>query len=193
MAKRKIDVSKIQNWDNLSVEDKLKALQDFEYDDYTEENSKLKGSFDKTASELADLKKKYNSKLSEEELKEQERNQKEEELNRKYNELLHERNIAKDTISFKNAGYDDKLSSKLAELFSKYDIDDNDKALFFNEVKTFNDNRTKEIQAELVKNAPRPNGFGGDGKTLTKDEILKIKDPVERQEKIAENIELFTK
>lgn len=190
--KRKIDFSKIENWDNLSVEDKLKAIQDYEYDDFQEENSKLKGSFDKTSSELADLKKKYNSKLSEEELKEQERKLQEEELNRKYNELLHERNVANDTIAFKSAGYSDELSKELAELFSKYDIDSNDKTLFFNKVKKFNDDRTKEIQAELVKNAPRPGGFNGSGKTLTKEDILKIKDPTERQEKIAENIELFT-
>lgn len=189
--KRKIDFTKIENWDNLSAEDKLKALESFEYEDYAEENSKLKGSFDKTSSELADLKKKYNSKLSEEEIKEQERKQQEEELNRKYNELLHERNVANYTIQFKNAGYDDKLSSKLADLFSKYELDSEDVKVFFDEIKTFNDNKQKEIQAELVKNAPRPNSFGSNGKTISKEDIMKINDPIERQEKIAENIELF--
>ncbi|MDO4170786.1 MAG: hypothetical protein Q4D45_12955 [Lachnospiraceae bacterium] len=49
---------------------------------------------------------------------------------------------------------------------------------------------TKKSKRGLrIDNPPGKNG----GETMTRDEIMKIKDPIERQRKIAENIEVFQK
>ena len=58
----------------MSVEDKLKALESYEIElDYT--GYVKKDLFDKTASELAEKKRQLKAKLTEEETKEQERNE----------------------------------------------------------------------------------------------------------------------
>ncbi len=49
----------------------------------------------------------------------------------------------------------------------------------------------KAVKSELLKGSPKPPAGGG--KTLTVDDIMKIKDSAERQSAIAENIELFKK
>lgn len=56
----KIDTSKIANYENMSAEEKLAALESYEFTDVV-----AKSVFDKTASDLAEWKKKYNSTLSE--------------------------------------------------------------------------------------------------------------------------------
>ena len=70
----KLDLSKIEGYENMSVEDKLKALESYEIEeDYT--GYVKKDLFDKTASDLAEKKRELKAKLTEEERKEQERNE----------------------------------------------------------------------------------------------------------------------
>lgn len=56
----KIDTSKIANYENMSAEEKLAALEGYEFTDVV-----AKSVFDKTASDLAEYKRKYSSTLSE--------------------------------------------------------------------------------------------------------------------------------
>lgn len=56
-------------------------------------------------------------------------------------------------------------------------------------VKLFNDHVEKEVKERLKGKAPKKGG----SQTLTREQILNITDSMERQKKIAENIELFTK
>lgn len=56
-------------------------------------------------------------------------------------------------------------------------------------IKLFNDHVENAVKERLKGNAPKR---GSNGK-LTKSQIMDIKDPLERQKKIAENIELFSR
>lgn len=112
----KIDVSTIEGYADMSVEDKIKALTEYEYDDNAtaleEANKKIKGLeskgalFDKVSSELAALKKEKRDRLSDDEKAKLEA----EERDRKLEEL--QASIAKR----------DKVDSVLAT-YSKYGMD----------------------------------------------------------------------
>ena len=63
----KIDVSQIEGYAEMSAEDRLKALEEFEVEDPDYTGYVKKEVFDKTASELAEQKKQLKSKLTEDE------------------------------------------------------------------------------------------------------------------------------
>ena len=56
----KIDTSTIAGYAEMTAEQKLAALESFEYDDGSKQNEKLKAAMDKAASEAASYKKKLN-------------------------------------------------------------------------------------------------------------------------------------
>ena len=58
----KIDVTKIENYANMTLEEKLSALEAYEIDEPDFKGYIKKDTFDKTASELAEYKKTVESK-----------------------------------------------------------------------------------------------------------------------------------
>ena len=69
----KIDTSKIENFESMTAEEKVQALQDFDFE--TEDVEKLKNAVSKANSECASWKKKYNETLSTETQKQQAKEQ----------------------------------------------------------------------------------------------------------------------
>lgn len=67
----KIDASKIEGYEEMSVEEKLAALENYEYEDNSSEIEKLKAVISKANSEAAEWKKKHNALISEDEQKKQ--------------------------------------------------------------------------------------------------------------------------
>lgn len=76
----KIDTSKIEGYDSMSAEDKLKALEEYEYEDNADELENQKKLLSKANGEAAEWKKKFNA-LSKDGDKEKKT------LEEKYNEL----------------------------------------------------------------------------------------------------------
>ena len=68
-----IDTSKIEGYEEMTPEDKVKALESFNLPDPDYSGYIKKDTFDKTASELAQVKKDLKARMSEDELKEKER------------------------------------------------------------------------------------------------------------------------
>ena len=64
----KIDTSKITGYANMTPEQKLAALEQFEVDEPSYDGYVKKDLYDKTASELSKVKKEYNAKLTADEL-----------------------------------------------------------------------------------------------------------------------------
>ena len=60
----KIDVSKIEGYDTMTPEEKLAALESFEYEDNATELERYKNAVTKANSEAADWKKKHNALLT---------------------------------------------------------------------------------------------------------------------------------
>lgn len=110
-----------------------------------------KKDFDKTASELAALKKQLRAHQNEEENARQDR---EEEHNALIAELEGYRKsvaIAEDSKSFLALGYDAKLAEETAKAWAE-----GDKAAVFTSIKTYKDQFEKALRAQILKGTPTP-------------------------------------
>jgi hypothetical protein len=164
----KIDTSKIEGYESMSAEEKLKALEDFEFEDNADELEKQKGLLSKANSEAADWKKKYNA-LSKDGDKEKKS------LEEKYNEL----SVEVETLRKAN-----KQTEYVAALVSQGFSEDNakeaaaaliegDMAKYFECSKKHNEGLEKDIEARLLKNVPRPPA-GDPDVGMTKEKFMKL-------------------
>lgn len=129
-----------------------------------------KAAADKYAAEAAEFKKKYNSKLSEDEQKEAQRKAEQEELAGKYEQLLKESTVSKHKAKFLGIGYDETLATETAEAL----VAGNMEKVFENQSK-FNALREQAIKAEVLKTTPTPPaGNGTEGKSVTKADFAKM-------------------
>lgn len=153
----KLNTSLIANYDTLSLEEKVKALEELDFEpDYSGYIKKTL--FDETASQLASYKKKYADTLSEEQRKALERQEQETELQRQIAELQEkvkagERERAITNIKAKWIGR--KADESLAERISVATVDNNIEELekLMDEYATA---QTKNIQRDMMGKDPTP-------------------------------------
>jgi hypothetical protein len=156
-----------------------------EFERLQAEHAKMKSSFDKASSEVADYKRKERERMSEDEKKAAADAERE----AHYKDL--ERRIA---LSDYSAELDDvadaKVRTEIVELFADGKI--------VEALKKFKEFRTKDraemekrIKADLMKQNPQASAQNGTSTAKTKAEIMAIKDADERQKAISENIHLF--
>lgn len=165
----KIDVSKIEGYAEMSAEEKLKALESFEYDDGASEIERYKNATSKANSEAAEWKKKHNALLSEEEKSKQEKADYIAQLEKQNAELLEERDVAKYKTELLATGYSEELATETANALFKGDI-----AKVLKNQATFVAEQKKAVIAESVKNTQIPPTDNGNGKTLTKEQFNKM-------------------
>ena len=169
----KIDTSKIDGYESMSAEEKLKALEGFEYEDNSEELEKQKGLLSKANSEAADWKKKYNA-LSKDGDKEKKS------LEEKFNELSEEvetlRKEKKETeyvAALVSQGFSEDNAKEAAAALIEGDM-----VKYFECSKKHNEGLEKNIEARLLKNTHRPPA-GDPDVGMTKEKLLKMS-PEER-------------
>lgn len=160
-----------------SVEDQLQQLM--------VENAKLKRAFDKTASEAADYKKKYNATLSEKEQADMEKAEEQARRDERLAELERENSIHKFTEQFLDIGYDKESAVKAATAQV-----DNDVETLITLQKKVIEEKVLAKEQEMYKSIPRAKT--GVYASMTKEQIMAIKDGEERRKAIAENMELFS-
>ena len=146
--------------------------------------AKLKRAFDKTASEAADYKKKYNATLSEKEQADMAKAEEQAKRDERLAELERENSIHKFTEQFLDLGYDKE--SAIAAATAQVD---NDVDTLFQLQKKIIDAKVMAKEQELIKDMPRAKT--GVYASMTKDQIMAIKDREERRRAMAENFELF--
>jgi hypothetical protein len=170
----------------------LEALENFNYEipepDYTGYIEKKR--FDEVASELAEWKRKHKALLTEEEQKAQEREEELATLRREVEETRKERVLSEHKAQYIAMGYDEEL----AEDTAKASIEGDTNRVFSNHRK-FLEAHDKDLELKLIAKSPRPDGTGAKNSEVpkTKAEIMAVKDNTERQQLIAQNIELFKK
>lgn len=138
----------IENYENMTVEEKLAALEAYEPD---MSGFVAKSAFDKTASELAAAKKSLREKMSEDEAKAQKEAEERAALETRVKELEHERAVNGYMAAYTAMGYDEKLAKASAEALANGDT----KTVFENQ-KVFHANREKALRAEILKSTPAP-------------------------------------
>ena len=138
----------IENYENMTVEEKLAALEAYEPD---MSGFVAKSAFDKTASELAAAKKSIREKMTEDEAKAAKDAEDRAALEARVKELEHERAVNGYMAAYTAMGYDEKLAKATAEALANGDT----KTVFENQ-KAFQATREKALRAEILKATPAP-------------------------------------
>lgn len=160
----KIDTSRIEGYESMSAEDKVKALEALEYEDNAAELERLKNANSKSNSEAAEWKRKYQAQLSEDEKKKQEDADNLAKMQQELEALKQEKTISEHKASFIAHGYPEELAASSAKALAEGDT-----ATIFANQQKFLTEYAKQIKADALKDTPKPPaGDGGDGMTLAK-------------------------
>ena len=180
----KIDFSKIENYENMTAEEKLAALEalDLPEPDYT--GWVKKDLADKYASEAAGYKKQLRERMSEDEAAKAKAAEDMATVMAELESLRADKAIGEYTTQFMSLGYDEALAKSTATAIQKGDMT----TMFKNHAKFVVD-REKVMKAEMLKNTPTPPA--GDGSaTMTKADLKKMS-LIEVQKFAAENPEQY--
>lgn len=152
----KIDTGSIEGYAEMTAEQKLAALEAFEYEDNSSEVERLKNAVSKANSEAADWKKKHNALLSEDEQKKQEDAAALESLKTELEALRKDKTVSEYTAKYIALGYDKDLAESTAKAMADGDM----KTVFENGEK-HKTAMEKKIKEDLMNNTPKPGGSGG--------------------------------
>lgn len=117
-----------------------------------------KEQFDKTASEVAEWKKKHNALLSEEERKEAERLEGQKKLEEELSLLRKDKGISDNKAKYLGLGYDEKLATETATALVNGDLE----KVFENQAKQ-QDIHDKALKAQMLNHTPTPGAGAGNG------------------------------
>lgn len=154
MAKYKVDPSKIDGFDGMTAEDKVKALlgQEFEVlapqTDSTELN-KLKAALSKSNSEAAEYKRLLREKQTEAERAEAERAEKDREREELLHSLLEEKRVSTYKAQLMAAGVDPDTADLMAKSLPEGVADE-----YFLATKSFLDNQRQKLLTESINKQP---------------------------------------
>jgi len=162
----KIDISKIQNYENMTAEEKVKALEAYEFEVDNSEVGRLKTAVSKANSEAAEWKKKHNALLSEEERKEAERLEAQQAIEKELAELRKDKAVSESKAKFLGLGYDEKLAAETAKALADGDMD----KVFANQQIHIENVKKAERAASLAGDPKPPAGSGG-GAKITKEQF----------------------
>ena len=160
----KIDTSKIKGYAEMSLDDKVKALEAFEYEDNAAELEKQKAAVSKANSEAAAWKKKHNELLSEDERQKQQQAEDIAAMQKELDELRRDKTVSQFTAKFIAQGYDEKLAADTAKAMADGDTD----KVFANQ-QTFLEAYAKQVKASAIQGTPKPAaGAGSNGADFSK-------------------------
>lgn len=161
----KIDTNLIPNFDALP-EDAKNAIAAMEFADAPDMSQFVsKATFDKKASEAADLNKKLRERMTEDERSKQEQAESLAAMQQELETLRKEKTVAKYTADYVKLGFDEKLAEETAKALADGDM----VKVFANQSKA-NEALVKKTIADKLKDTPRGVGgqAGGGGMTLEK-------------------------
>lgn len=171
----------IEGYENMTPEEKVAALEAYEPDNG---GTVSKAAFDKTASELAAVKKQLREKQTDEEAKAAERAAKDAEIMAELELLRHEKLVGTYVTAYMGMGFDEKLAKATAEAMAKGEME-----TVFKNQKLHLDNREKALRTELLMQTPDP-AAGNPTAVMTK-EKLRTMSPQERYEFSVNNPEEY--
>ena len=162
----KIDTTKIENYANMTAEEKLAALEAFEYEYDNSDAERLKAAVSKANSEAAEWKRKHNALLSDEQRKEAERLEAEADMKAE-NEALHKKlTIIENKAKFLGLGYDEKLAAETAKALADGDME----KVFANQ-SVHIENIKKAERAAALASDPKPPAGGSGSAEITKEQF----------------------
>ena len=157
----KIDVAQITDYDSLSLEDKVAALENFEYDDHSEaveSLGKYKDATDKATKEAAEYKKQLKALQDQQKTGSSKADATIAQLQEQVAELTRQNTISSYTAQFVALGYEAELAQATAIATA-----DGDVATVFENQRKFLEAHDKQTKADILKQTPGP-AKGGTGK-----------------------------
>lgn len=160
----KIDVTSIEGFADMTPEQKLEALQGYDFPDPDYSGYVKKDLYDKAASNAAEWKRKHNALLTAEEQQKQEQADSLAAMQQELETLRKDKTVSEYKAQYLSLGFDDKLARETALAMA-----DGDNAKVFANQQKFLESYRKTIISEELKKTPRPQGgLGGNGMTLEK-------------------------
>lgn len=148
----KIDVTKIEGYAEMSAEDKLKALEEYEFDvpkDNSAEISNLKDALSKANSQAAEYKRAWREKQTEAERAEAERAEREKAVEDELRQLRRDKTVSGYIAQCLALGYTQDLAVRAAEAMA-----DGNNADIFACQQEFLEMKQKEIEANALNKQP---------------------------------------
>lgn len=187
----KIDTTKIAGFEEMTPEDKVAALQSYEFDepeDNSAELKKLKDLNSKYSSEIAEYKKQSKAKMSEDEKIKSETEELIKNLTEQNEALNNEIKATRFTAKFLSQGYDEDLAKASANA-----LIEGDSETFFANAEKFNDLLRKKIEADVLKTMAPPEDKGKKPSSeMKKADFLKLS-PADRLKYSQEHPEEYRK
>ena len=157
----KIDVTGIEGYADMSAEEKLAALENFEYEDHSAELAdleKYKDAVTKANHDAAEYKKQLKALQDQQKTGNSKADDTIAKLQEQVAELTRQNTIASYTAQFTALGYDAELAQATAIATA-----DGDVATVFENQRKFLEQHDKDTKANILKQTPKP-GQGGTGK-----------------------------
>ena len=157
----KIDVSTIDGYADMTAEEKLAALENYEYNDHSAELAdldKYKDATNKATSEAAEYKKQLKALQDQQKTGNTKADATIAQLQEQVAELTRQNTISSYTAQFVALGYDAELAKATAIATA-----DGDVATVFENQQKFLEQHDKDVKANILKQTPKP-GQGGTGK-----------------------------
>lgn len=149
----KIDTAKIENYAEMTAEEKLAALEAYEFEapapKEPEDVTKLKAALSKANSDAAEWKRQFREKQTEAERAEAERKEHEQEVENELRSLRRDKTVSGYVAQCLALGYDKDLALKAAEAMA-----DNDAAAIMACQQEFLEAKQKELEAAALNKQP---------------------------------------
>lgn len=149
----RIDTAKIENYETMSAEDKLKALEEYEFETpapkESDEVTKLKAALSKANSDAAEWKRQFREKQTEAERAEAERKEREAAVEDELRTLRRDKSVSGYVAQYLALGYTQELALKAAEATA-----DNDAATIMSCQQEYIAAKTKELEAAALNKQP---------------------------------------
>ena len=150
----RIDTAQISGYAEMTAEEKLKALEEYEFEtpekkDNTEEVTKLKSALSKANSDAAEWKRQFREKQTEQERAEAERAEREQAVESELRALRRDKTVSEYVAQCLALGYDKDLALRAAEA-----IADNDAATIMVCQQDFLEAKQKELEAAALNKQP---------------------------------------
>lgn len=181
----KIDVTTIEGYDTMSPEQKIAALEAYEYQDYSADVERYKNAASKANSEAAEWKKKHHTLLSEEEQKQAEAEEKNKAILAELESLRKTQAISDYRSKLLALGYDEAIAEEVATAMQAGDTDK-----IFAGQKKFLEKHEAKLRADLLAKTPTP---APGGKDEPSKEDFKKMSLNEKQKLYTEHPELYKK
>lgn len=152
----KIDTKLITGYEQMTLEQKVAALEAYNHPDPDYSGYVKKDLYDKAASDAASWKKKHNELLTEDERKKQEDADALANMKKELDELRKDKTVSEYKAKLIAQGYDEALASDTAQAMA-----DGDTAKVFANQGKFLEDYAKKVKADAMKKTPKPPA--GDG------------------------------